>query len=580
MKYNYFLIFIGGLSLLIVDSLPFGGHAAPIRAVDYQLVGPDLGIDCSGKTDAGEALQAAIDAMPDAGTIKFPTNCKVKMGTGLTSGQCALTISDRVGVQFTSDVRVGNFGGGQTPQIQWVGNGGTAFCFNHSDHPRVIGLSMEVAGSGNYDSCIVFDGNPVKHIGTAGIVDYFSCNNGSNTNGNFVGISISPTAMNNQENYEISHSYFGCSNSQAANRGHDGVIASGSPNLVSANAAFIPGDTGKVITISYAGGIFQTTILSVIDSSHIVMNTNAPVSKTQVSIKTGQSYGIGIQNGASQNALQQTFTRISYGKCHVGIRLVGGNAELNHINGGYSDIGILVGGFAAEQVSINWYESEQDLRGIESTGPLLSVNNARMSNGNQLSDGFFKFGGKVNLQNTFTEFAAPANAVLIGQGSSNVTLTSISNRFGANDWTAVGYDLIQTPPVTSINDGIPSAPGQFTFGCWNNSNPCLLVQNDVGHAGGAGLKVLSSNFFADLTTPIVGLQMVGRFGIIGSYTAIQTATGSGRVTKYNAPLQSSPTATPTSSSADCTAGMFQWDLNFIYVCVAPNIWKRSAMQTF
>jgi len=169
----------------------------------------------------------------------------------------------------------------------------------------------------------------------------------------------------------------------------------------------VPADVGKPITISYAGGILQTTVLSVTNATNIVLSTNAGATKTQVSIKTGQSYGIGIQNGASQNALQQTFSRITYSNCHIGIRLAGGNAELNHVNGGFSDTGILVGGFVAEQVSINWYESEQDLRGIESTGPLLSVNNSRMSNGNQLSDGFFKFGGKVNLQNTFAEFAAP-----------------------------------------------------------------------------------------------------------------------------------------------------------------------------
>jgi hypothetical protein len=578
-----FLPFLLAVSLAAVQYLVTGVTTARTdsnRGVDNWIMAPDAGIDCTGNKDAGVAFQAAINAMPDAGTIKFPIGCKVKMGTGVTSGQCALTIADRIGVQFISDVLVGNFGGGATPQIQWVGSGGTAFCFNHTDHPRIIGLSMQVSGAGNYDSCIVFDGNPVGHIGTAGVIDYFVCNNGANTNANFIGVSISPTAGNNQENYEISHSYFGCSGSGASNRGRDGVITSGSPNLSSVGAAFVPGDAGKPITISYAGGILQTTILSVTDATHIVMNANAAATNTHVSIQTGQSYGIGLQNGASQNALQQTFSRITYSNCHIGIRLAGGNAELNHINGGYSDTGILVGGFVAEQVSINWYESEQDLRGIESTGPLLSINNSRMSNGNQLADGFFKFGGKVNLQNTFNEFAAPANGVLIGQGASNVTLTSISNNFGANDWTAVGYSLILTPPVTSINDGIPAAPGQNMFGCWNSPNACLLVNNDVGHAGGTGLEILSSNFYADVTTPVIGLQMVGAFGIVGNYTAIQTAAGSGTVTKPNIPLQSSPASTPASSSAACATGTIQWDSSFVYVCVATNTWKRATLVTF
>ena len=78
-----------------------------------------MGIDCSGNRDSSKALQNAIDAMPDAGTIKFPLGCKVKLGTGITTGGCAITITDRVGVQFVSDVLIGNFGGGQTPKPEW-----------------------------------------------------------------------------------------------------------------------------------------------------------------------------------------------------------------------------------------------------------------------------------------------------------------------------------------------------------------------------------------------------------------------------------------------------------------------------
>src|ERR1035438_6939634 len=39
-------------------------------------------------------------------------------------------------------------------------------------------------------------------------------------------------------------------------------------------------------------------------------------------------------------------------------------------------------------------------------------------------------------------------------------------------------------------------------------------------------------------------------------------------------------ATPASSSAPCTAGQIGADANFIYVCVAANRWKRSALSSF
>ncbi|WP_146126987.1 hypothetical protein [Labrys okinawensis] len=39
-------------------------------------------------------------------------------------------------------------------------------------------------------------------------------------------------------------------------------------------------------------------------------------------------------------------------------------------------------------------------------------------------------------------------------------------------------------------------------------------------------------------------------------------------------------ATPASSSAPCTAGTQQADANYVYVCVAPNSWKRAALSSF
>jgi hypothetical protein len=39
-------------------------------------------------------------------------------------------------------------------------------------------------------------------------------------------------------------------------------------------------------------------------------------------------------------------------------------------------------------------------------------------------------------------------------------------------------------------------------------------------------------------------------------------------------------ATPSSSSAPCTAGQIGADAKYIYVCVAANMWKRSALTSF
>lgn len=38
--------------------------------------------------------------------------------------------------------------------------------------------------------------------------------------------------------------------------------------------------------------------------------------------------------------------------------------------------------------------------------------------------------------------------------------------------------------------------------------------------------------------------------------------------------------TPATSSAACTAGAIQWNASYIYVCVATNTWKRTALATW
>jgi hypothetical protein len=39
-------------------------------------------------------------------------------------------------------------------------------------------------------------------------------------------------------------------------------------------------------------------------------------------------------------------------------------------------------------------------------------------------------------------------------------------------------------------------------------------------------------------------------------------------------------ATPSSSSAPCAVGQIGADTKYIYVCVATNMWKRSALSSF
>lgn len=41
-----------------------------------------------------------------------------------------------------------------------------------------------------------------------------------------------------------------------------------------------------------------------------------------------------------------------------------------------------------------------------------------------------------------------------------------------------------------------------------------------------------------------------------------------------------PFGTPANAGADGIAGQMYWDSGYIYVCVATNTWKRTALSTW
>lgn len=54
----------------------------------------------------------------------------------------------------------------------------------------------------------------------------------------------------------------------------------------------------------------------------------------------------------------------------------------------------------------------------------------------------------------------------------------------------------------------------------------------------------------------------------------------GGVTKVTSTFVISPPSVPSSASDTGTTGTISWDSSFIYVCVATNTWKRSAISTW
>jgi hypothetical protein len=438
-----------------------------------------MGVDCTGATDASSALQSVLNALPNNATLEFPLTATVKLGT-------TITIADKVGIRLISRVRQQS--GSSTPQFLWTASSGNMFDILHCDHPEFVGLGFSNHGlAGNCDTFLNFDGEPAGHIGTLGHVDRctFTANGVHNTARKGM-VSISPTAVNNHENYIIENSsFFGTST--AIVRARDGVTTANSPNVSSAVAAFESGDVGKRIRLSYGGagvnggGYVDATILSVTDPQNIALNANMPArtgTQSRVTIHIGQAYGIGVRNGPSQNAIQQQFRNVQFTNLEYGIYMAGGNAQMEHISGGGCDYGIFIATWVAEQCSINWYESENDCRGIECHSSLL-LTNSRLSNGNQFGDGFFKFdtGGTITILNCMGSFAPRTNQVLIGtSGAGNALIVSLGNNWnvplaqvGFRQFGVVpvlSYDMYDSPRIMLLNP--PTSDPHVAGQIWSN----------------------------------------------------------------------------------------------------------------
>lgn len=84
------------------------------------------------------------------------------------------------------------------------------------------------------------------------------------------------------------------------------------------------------------------------------------------------------------------------------------------------------------------------------------------------------------------------------------------------------------------------------------ANNLLVIVHQPGLANAETRKVTLSNFFANVACNVA---------ITGSKLVI-------------------PTSTPANSTANGTTGTIAWDSSYVYVCVANNTWKRSAISSW
>jgi len=103
-----------------------------------------------------------------------------------------------------------------------------------------------------------------------------------------------------------------------------------------------------------------------------------------------------------------------------------------------------------------------------------------------------------------------------------------------------------------------------------HQNGDLIFNADSGNADPASSEMV---FQVDATERM-RIDSSGNL-LIGTSTA-----GASKLVVNDDSIQVNTSKTPASASATGTTGQIAWDANYVYVCVATNTWKRSALSTW
>jgi hypothetical protein len=217
----------------------------------------------------------------------------------------------------------------------------------------------------------------------------------------------------------------------------------------------------------------------------------------------------------------------------------------------------------------------------------------------------------VNVQNqgrgflSATEFASsivdPAKNVLTyGIDVQEGVLDHLNGDYIGAVYTA-DYGALATG--IQIQNSSPSATWQYAIKYLKNGDAVFSVDgagNIVGSSAYLGAVQLNGdttngsvdvgNLTNNSATPYVDLNGLGTQNNVrmindaNGQLTINTATGGNLQVNANGIFTAESfhvnLATPPSSSAPCIAGQIGADANYIYVCVATNRWKRSALSSF
>ena len=281
------------------------------------------GVTGDGSTNDQPALARMVDSVPDYCSIKFASQMLMNLDS-------TWTVSNRNGIVFSCDANPLNTGSeGFASAFRYAGPAGdhAVLFLDRARHCVVRGFSFDAGGLANV--CVDLDGYG-NGIGTQCIIEHNLFGGAGNT-ADFVGVRISQTVTNNQEYHTIRHNVVYGGGSETRNVY---VSTTASSTVITAGAAaFSSSDVGKSIRIANvgpAGGVLDTTILSVQSGTEATLGAAASATVTAAYAALGKALGNGIRIGPSANAKRIIIDANNIIGCQYGIRAEGGSFHALH----------------------------------------------------------------------------------------------------------------------------------------------------------------------------------------------------------------------------------------------------------
>jgi len=197
---------------------------------------------------------------------------------------------------------------------------------------------------------------------------------------------------------------------------------------------------------------------------------------------------------------------------------------------------------------------------------------------------------QFTIKNTNASDFDPQIGFQLVDGTNSYTVgvdDSDSNKFKISSTAlgAVDFLIIEDASTRDVGIGVSNPAGQLHISDTTTVTDIYVSNSTSGVTANDGIIIQLANSDAVLFNQESGHLLLGSgsadiYLLNNGNIGINTSGPTELLDINSNNIRIRTAKTPTSATEACDQGEISWDTNFIYVCVATNTWKRSAISTW